>query len=57
MSELVEAGVVVIVVLALSDDGTPAHDHDHAAALAAPGATVLSSTPAEFPAILADALR
>ena len=55
--ELVESGVAVIVVLALSDDGTPAHDHDHAAALVASGATVVSSTPAEFPAILADALR
>ena len=57
VNELVESGVVVIVVLALSDEGTPAHDHDHAAALAALGATVLSSTPTEFPAILADALR
>jgi Mg-chelatase subunit ChlD len=55
--ELVEAGVKVIVLLALSDEGTPAHDHDHAAALAAFGATVLSSTPDEFPALLADALR
>jgi hypothetical protein len=55
--ELVESGVKVIVLLALSDEGTPAHDHDHAAALVALGATVLSSTPTEFPAILADALR
>jgi len=55
--ELVESGVKVIVLLALSDEGTPAHDHDHAAALAMLGATVLSSTPDEFPAVLADALR
>jgi Mg-chelatase subunit ChlD len=55
--ELVESGVKVIVLLALSDEGTPAHDHDHASALAAFGATVLSSTPDEFPAVLADALR
>jgi len=55
--ELAESGVRVIVLLALSDEGTPAHDHDHASALVALGATVLSSTPAEFPALLADALR
>jgi hypothetical protein len=55
--ELVESGVEVVVLLALSDEGTPAHDHDHAAALAAAGATVLSSTPDEFPALLADVLR
>ncbi len=55
--ELVESGVQVIVLLALSDEGTPAHDHDHAAALAGLGATVVSSTPDEFPALLADALR
>ncbi len=55
--ELVESGVEVVVLLALSDEGTPAHDHDHAAALAASGAAVLSSTPDEFPAVLAEALR
>jgi hypothetical protein len=57
VGELTEAGVQVIVLLALSDEGTPAHDHDHASALVAVGATVVSSTPDEFPALLADALR
>jgi hypothetical protein len=47
----------VVVLLALSDEGTPAHDHDHASALAALGATVLSSTPDQFPSLLADVLR
>jgi hypothetical protein len=56
VGELVASGVTVIVLLALSDEGTPAHDHEHAAALAALGATVLSSTPAGFPDILANAL-
>jgi hypothetical protein len=55
--ELVESGVHVVVLLALSDEGTPAHDHDHASALAALGATVLSSTPDQFPSLLADVLR
>lgn len=56
VGELVDAGVTVIVLLALSDEGTPAHDHDHAAALANLGATVMSTTPDAFPGILADAL-
>jgi len=56
VGEIVASGVTVIVLLALSDDGTPAHDHDHAAALAALGATVMSTTPTGFPDILADAL-
>jgi hypothetical protein len=55
--ELVGSGVHVVVLLALSDEGTPAHDHDHAAALAALGVSVLATTPTEFPAVLADALR
>lgn len=56
VAEMVGDGVTVVVLLALSDEGTPVHDHDHAAALARLGATVLSSTPDEFPAVLADAL-
>jgi hypothetical protein len=56
VGEFVASGVTVVVLLALSDEGTPAHDHDHAAALAALGATVMSTTPAEFPAVLHDAL-
>jgi hypothetical protein len=57
VAELVESGVDVVVLLALSDEGTPAHDHEHAAALATLGATVLATTPDEFPSVLADALR
>jgi len=56
VGELVSSGVRVVVLLALSDEGTPAHDHDHAAALAALGATVLATTPDEFPAVLAASL-
>jgi hypothetical protein len=57
VGEFVESGVEVVVLLALSDEGTPAHDHDHAAALVTLGATVLATTPDEFPGVLADALR
>ena len=56
VGELVAAGVTVVVLLALSDEGTPMHDHEHAAALAALGATVMSTTPDGFPDVLADAL-
>ena len=56
VGELVASGVKVIVLLALSDEGTPAHDHDHAAALTALGATVMATTPDEFPEVLAQSL-
>ena len=56
VAELVASGVTVVVLLALSDEGTPAHDHAHAAALSELGATVLSTTPAEFPELLASTL-
>ncbi len=56
VDDLIGAGAQVVVLLALSDEGTPAHDHAHAAALAALGATVMSATPDEFPAVLAAAL-
>lgn len=56
IGELVGSGVTVVVLLALSDEGTPAHDHEHAAALAALGATVMSTTPDRFPDVLAQSL-
>lgn len=56
VGELVSSGVTVVVLLALSDEGTPAHDHEHAAALAALGATVMSTTPDRFPDVLAQSL-
>jgi hypothetical protein len=56
VGELVADGAHVVVLLALSDEGAPAHDHVHAAALTQLGATVMSTTPAEFPSVLAAAL-
>jgi Mg-chelatase subunit ChlD len=56
VSELVHSGVTVIVLLALSDEGTPAYDHRNAEMLASLGATVMSTTPAEFPDVLGEAL-
>jgi hypothetical protein len=56
VAELVGSGVRVVVLLALSDEGAPSYDHEHAAALGALGASVLATTPAQFPDVLADAL-
>ncbi len=56
MAELVRSGVRVIVLLALSDAGAPAYDHDHAAALAALGVPAFACTPDAFPDLLATAL-
>lgn len=56
VAEIVASGVHVVVLLALSDEGAPAHDHAQAAALTALGATVMATTPAEFPQLLAEAL-
>jgi VWA domain containing CoxE-like protein len=56
VAALVRAGVTVVVLLALSDDGAPASDRHHAAELAALGAFVTACTPAEFPDLLAAVL-
>ncbi|WP_372408988.1 DUF5682 family protein [Streptomyces luteireticuli] len=51
------AGVRFVALLALSDDGTPAHDHEHAAALAALGVPAFACTPDLFPEVMAAALE
>jgi len=56
VAEMQAAGVTVVVLLALSDSGAPAYDHDHAAALAALGVPAFACTPDRFPDLLAVAL-
>ena len=51
------AGVCVVVLLALSDEGAPAYDHAQAAALAALGVPSFACTPDAFPDLLAAALE
>ncbi|MEV0465224.1 VWA domain-containing protein [Nocardia tengchongensis] len=51
-----EAGVQVVVLLALSDEGAPAYDRDNAAALTALGVPAFACTPDKFPDLLAVAL-
>jgi Mg-chelatase subunit ChlD len=54
--ELVAAGVQVIVLLALNDDGAPAYDHNNAEYLSALGIPVFACTPDKFPDLMAGAL-
>jgi hypothetical protein len=57
VDELVRAGVTVVVLLALSDEGAPAYDHDQAATFAALGVPSFACTPDVFPDVLAAALE
>lgn len=56
-ADLVAAGVQVIALLALSDDGAPAYDHDNAGALAALGIPAFACTPDLFPELMAAAIE
>ncbi|MFC5906934.1 VWA domain-containing protein [Streptacidiphilus monticola] len=51
------AGVQFIALLALSDEGAPAYDREHAAALAALGAPAFACTPDLFPELMAAAIQ
>ncbi|MEW2358331.1 VWA domain-containing protein [Spirillospora sp. NPDC029432] len=57
VAALTAAGVQVIVLLALSDEGAPAHDHENAAALAALGVPAFACTPDAFPGLMAAAVE
>lgn len=57
LQAFVQAGVNVIVLLALSDEGKPAFDDINARAIAAMGAPVFACTPDQFPELMAAALQ
>ncbi len=57
LTALVDSGVRLIVLLALSDDGAPAYDHQLAAACASLGAPAFACTPDKFPELLASVIR
>jgi Mg-chelatase subunit ChlD len=57
VAALSRAGVTVVVLLALSDEGAPAYDHVEAAAFAELGVPSLACTPDAFPDLLAAALE
>jgi hypothetical protein len=54
--ELTAAGVQVIVLLALNDDGAPGYDHGNAQFFADLGVPVFACTPDKFPDLMAAAL-
>ena len=53
---LAEAGVQIIVLLALNDDGAPSYDHHNAEFMASLGIPVFACTPDKFPDLMAAAL-
>jgi hypothetical protein len=57
IADLTAAGTQVIALLALSDDGAPAYDHDIAAALAELGVPAFACTPDAFPDLMAAAIE
>jgi hypothetical protein len=55
-TELVAAGVQLVVLLALNDSGAPSYDHRNAQFLADMGVPVFACTPDKFPSLMAAAL-
>ncbi len=56
LAELKRAGVQVITLLALSDDGTPGYEHGNASTLAGLGIPAFACTPDLFPDLMAAAI-
>ena len=56
IAALKQSGVKVIVLLALSDDGHPAYNNDHAVRIASMHCPVFGCTPDQFPDLMAVAL-
>ena len=56
VAALKQSGVNVIVLLALSDQGKPAYDANHAGLIAALDCPVFACTPDQFPELMATAL-
>ena len=54
--DLIAAGVQLIVLLALNDNGAPSYDHNNAQFLAGIGVPVFACTPDKFPDMMAAAL-
>ena len=54
---LTSSGVQLVTLLALSDGGAPAYDHQNAAALANLGAPAFACTPDQFPDLMAAAIN
>jgi Mg-chelatase subunit ChlD len=57
VAAMLAAGVQVVVLLALSDEGAPGYDHDNATALAALGVPAFACTPDAFGDLMAAAIE
>ena len=57
VASMIDSGVTVVALLALSDDGAPSYDAAHAAALAELGAPAFACTPDLFPDLMAAAIE
>ena len=57
LASMASAGVTVVALLALSDEGAPAYDHDHAALLGSLGVPAFACTPDLFPDLMAAAIE
>lgn len=57
VAAIVDSGVQLIALLALSDDGAPAYDHGNAEALASLGVPAFACTPDLFPDLMAAAIH
>ncbi|MGY1455306.1 VWA domain-containing protein [Streptomyces sp. SS8] len=57
VAAMTSAGVRFVTLLALSDEGAPAYDREHAAALAALGTPAFACTPDHFPEVMAAAIE
>jgi Mg-chelatase subunit ChlD len=57
VAAMTASGVRFVALLALSDEGAPAYDRDHAAALAALGVPAFACTPDLFPDVMAAAIE
>ncbi|HWJ25875.1 MAG TPA: VWA domain-containing protein, partial [Flavisolibacter sp.] len=55
-AELTAAGVQVIVLLALNDEGAPSYDHENAQYFSNLGIPVFACTPDKFPELMAAAI-
>ncbi|HXL15889.1 MAG TPA: VWA domain-containing protein [Streptosporangiaceae bacterium] len=57
IKSIIDSGVTLVVLLALSDDGAASYDHALAATCASLGAPAFACTPDHFPDLLACAIR
>ena len=57
VAEMTAAGVQVVVLLALSDEGAPSYDRENAAALAGLGVPAFACTPDAFPELMTAAIQ